>query len=667
MKKLVVKASVVLFAMVLACGGATQVHAKVKVKNVVVKSVMGSNKVAYVAKWKKVRLETSVTVTPNSAKNQKLKFKSNKKAVATVSTRGVIKGQKIGNAKVTVQSNENRKKKATISVRVVYPVKNVIISNKNATLNVYDSKNITAIVTGTKRNNFCKIVQWTTSNKKVATVSAKGTVKAIGVGTATITAKAVDGTGKKASCIVKVAPRKTIMPKVTSIMGISFNSYYNNRSTSVICVSLNQPKALTADNISIMTKSTADAQYVREGKIVSAVTTNNKDYIITLGNNLSSGDYVRVSINALDGVRTREQRFMAADGYQRMNLKANVDYYYSYNLDSDFGYNSTMRIVSGSLPTGLTYNAKDNDISGIPTKVTDNQKCNVSVKDEKGHVEKYEINFIVGDAKHIVVANRTFGDLENERVLTEDSITNPLVACGGSESYTYQMIDDCNGKFTVSLTGSVNMSSGTRQPGTYNPVIRVSDEKDSSIYKDTTWTVVVTKSVKVSVQLETNEDVYTMISFRNTVTGDMSSFFASQGTRNMNVAPGKYDIFYSSISSDGEEKCYYLGKNVSLLKDTSLQYKIFNIFNAICHLQDANGNAYNGSSGYVTACMFNASGKCVGTYYSSGTVYFDEYEAGNYYICFYDLNKKQLIGKTDVFALNGKAEFTVKLDIKNKL
>ena len=47
-------------------------------------------------------------------------------------------------------------------------------------------------------------VTWTSSNTKVATVDKNGKVKAVGKGTATITCKAADGSGKKATCKITV-------------------------------------------------------------------------------------------------------------------------------------------------------------------------------------------------------------------------------------------------------------------------------------------------------------------------------------------------------------------------------------------------------------------------------------------------------------------------------
>lgn len=59
-----------------------------------------------------------------------------------------------------------------------------------------------------------KKVTWKTSDSKVVTVSNKGVVRAKGVGTATITCIAKDGSGKKASCKITVNPGKAGFERV---------------------------------------------------------------------------------------------------------------------------------------------------------------------------------------------------------------------------------------------------------------------------------------------------------------------------------------------------------------------------------------------------------------------------------------------------------------------
>ena len=89
---------------------------KVKVsKVVVVNSLTGSNKSVIVAKGKKVKLNTTVTVTPDTEENQKVTYKSANTKIAKVSKKGVIKGVKPGKTKIIVKSKKNPKKKAVIN------------------------------------------------------------------------------------------------------------------------------------------------------------------------------------------------------------------------------------------------------------------------------------------------------------------------------------------------------------------------------------------------------------------------------------------------------------------------------------------------------------------------------------------------------------------------
>ena len=57
------------------------------------------------------------------------------------------------------------------------------------------------ITTATATN---KELSWSSSNKKIVTVSKKGVITAKGYGTATVTCSSMDGSGKRASCKVTV-------------------------------------------------------------------------------------------------------------------------------------------------------------------------------------------------------------------------------------------------------------------------------------------------------------------------------------------------------------------------------------------------------------------------------------------------------------------------------
>lgn len=83
----------------------------------------------------------------------------------------------------------------------VVKVKKVTLNKKSITLQVGSSMRLKATLSPKKTTQ--KTLIWSTSNKKIAKVSQKGTVKAVKKGTATITVKA-KGTNKKAKCKITV-------------------------------------------------------------------------------------------------------------------------------------------------------------------------------------------------------------------------------------------------------------------------------------------------------------------------------------------------------------------------------------------------------------------------------------------------------------------------------
>ena len=91
-------------------------------------------------------------------------------------------------------------------VPAVIKVSNISLNNTNIQLyldsSIDKSRELSAYISPSNATN--KEIVWSSSNTKVASVSNKGMVTAVSSGTATITATAVDGSGKKASCLVTV-------------------------------------------------------------------------------------------------------------------------------------------------------------------------------------------------------------------------------------------------------------------------------------------------------------------------------------------------------------------------------------------------------------------------------------------------------------------------------
>lgn len=212
--KMLVLASALVVSLSMGAGSTAEAAKKVTVKSVKSVDKTTGKKSITLAKGKKATLKTTVKVTPNKSSNKKVSYKTSNKKVATVSSKGVITAKNAGKAKITVTSKKNSKKKAVVSVKVVKgKVTSVKLDATAATLKVGATTTLKATVK-TKGSKPNKTVKWSTSDEKVAKVSSKGVVTAVGVGTATITVKSTDGTNKKATATITVEDYKTVVAPV---------------------------------------------------------------------------------------------------------------------------------------------------------------------------------------------------------------------------------------------------------------------------------------------------------------------------------------------------------------------------------------------------------------------------------------------------------------------
>ncbi len=144
--------------------------------------------------------------TPSNASNKKVTWSSSNKSVATVSTSGKVKGIKGGTSMITCVSKDGGYT-ASCFVSVVEKVTSVKLNHTSYKLTVGKNIQLKATVSSNGATN--KIVKWTSSNKKVATVNSRGKVTAKKLGTCTIKAKATDGSGEYATCKIRVIRRAT--------------------------------------------------------------------------------------------------------------------------------------------------------------------------------------------------------------------------------------------------------------------------------------------------------------------------------------------------------------------------------------------------------------------------------------------------------------------------
>lgn len=144
------------------------------------------------------------TVAPADATDKTVVWTTSNKNVATVSSKGVVKGVRPGSATITATCGG---KKATCKFTVKQLVTSVKLNAKAKT--VYSGKTFTLKATVSPKNASNKTVAWTTLNKKVATVTSRGVVKGIKGGTTYVRATAKDGSKKYAQCKVTVRQSAT--------------------------------------------------------------------------------------------------------------------------------------------------------------------------------------------------------------------------------------------------------------------------------------------------------------------------------------------------------------------------------------------------------------------------------------------------------------------------
>ncbi len=166
----------------------------VKAKDVAVKSVKLNVKRATLGVKEKLTLKA--TVTPKNATNKKVSWKLDKKGIVSISSKGVVTAKKKGSVTVTATAGG---KKATCKLTVKKAPSKITLNAGKKTLKKGKTYKLKVKL---PKNTASYKITYSSSKKKVASVSSSGKIKALKKGTATITAKTFNG--KKAKIKITV-------------------------------------------------------------------------------------------------------------------------------------------------------------------------------------------------------------------------------------------------------------------------------------------------------------------------------------------------------------------------------------------------------------------------------------------------------------------------------
>ena len=138
---------------------------------------------------------------PANATNQKVNYKSSNTAVATVTSKGVVKGVKGGTAIITAVA-EDGGYTAYCIVTVQERVTSIKLDKTSAKVGVGRSLTLKATLASNYASK--QTLKWTSSNIKVATVDKNGKVTGKALGKCVIKCTSTDGSGISASCTITV-------------------------------------------------------------------------------------------------------------------------------------------------------------------------------------------------------------------------------------------------------------------------------------------------------------------------------------------------------------------------------------------------------------------------------------------------------------------------------
>lgn len=139
---------------------------------------------------------------------------NDRRAILTSSDEGVVKVQgynltpvAAGECDLTVASRQNPEVTATYRVLVVTPVRSLRVSGPKEPLWVGETSQLTAECTPADAT--ITAVTWQSSNEQAVTVDENGVVTACKKGTASVIAKATDGSGRTANITIRVRQQPT--------------------------------------------------------------------------------------------------------------------------------------------------------------------------------------------------------------------------------------------------------------------------------------------------------------------------------------------------------------------------------------------------------------------------------------------------------------------------
>lgn len=385
----------------------------------------------------KVGESTKVTasISPENATDKGITFTSSAATVATVDADGNVMATGAGSATITATAKDGKGASSSITLKVEEMAAGVTLEPNSLNLKENETAQLSASVQPTTAS---QSIRYSSNNDAVATVSNTGLVTAVKEGTAIITAAANDGSGKYATCTVKVGSTPVEVP----VTGITVNP-------SELLLEAKEAKELKAtvepanatNKGVIFSSSNTNVAVVSNDGLVTAV--NNGTAIITVTSKENSSIIAKCSVKVGKPVMVTDVTVQPAE----LNLKTDGTYQLSVSVlpsnadERGVTFESSNTAVATVSASGLvtakgpgtatiTVTAKDGSGKKATCTVTVTQPVKgvtvspASVVIQKGNVQKLTASVVPANATNQELVYKSSN--ETVAIVSKDGIITGL-------------------------------------------------------------------------------------------------------------------------------------------------------------------------------------------------------------------------------------------------
>lgn len=488
-------------------------------------------------------------VQTSKASNKKLIWKSSNSKIVKVTSSGKIIALKGGSAVVTAIAADGSGKKDSCKITVKTLVTSIKFSKSSGKIYIGSTYDLKAVVKPADATN--KKCVWSSSNEKVAMVSSAGRVVAVAAGTAVITAKAADGSGKKASFKMTVAKRITLA-----------SASIPNQQT--VKVTLSAAQKLKATDFVVKSSKVLNGAYSYNMPIDKVTTKDYKTYTIVCNKayRAESGTRVCVWVSNLAGTgKSKIETYYAGDKYQQTEY---VSYIFEQNavvnerLSVDCEGHSSITVKD--LPAGIVCYREKKEASNIlfkgSPKDTGTKTSTITFKDELGNIQIKKITWNIYSSS---VIRAYYQPLHTTIISAVPSIVISRYVsdvAGGSGQYTYSIVGEDHG---LNIDSDGRVYGYATKPGTYSVKVKITDANNPAISGTTVCEIYVAKRIEISGFVKDKngkviKDAYVKFVNKDKTTPyknlwDSSFTELVQRRYSVEIVPGIYDVIIT-VGSD---------------------------------------------------------------------------------------------------------------------